>query len=273
MEVDYFSETLLWYWFESWGVAVAFAVTVLLAVLAAARGGWNTGGLIIKTLMIAAVLSVMPLAMIRLGMNIAVSDEDTLGYLSLAGTAVSVVVGLLYILKTRSTARLTPGVSAAAEGSPEPPQDEPASETGDATATTDVAGAQTPEPQGPGQASAAWLVFRSGPNAGQSILLDPGATKIGRASDNDVVVDDPAVSRQHATIAFQQGRYVLEDAGSVGGTVVEGSPSALTNLTSGATIQLGGTEMVFMQSAANPIGAVSGAGQPAATMMPTNLQM
>ena len=44
--------------------------------------------------------------------------------------------------------------------------------------------------------------------------------KIGRARGNDVVVDNPTVSRQHAELEVEDGQIVLKDLGSASGTYV-----------------------------------------------------
>lgn len=54
-----------------------------------------------------------------------------------------------------------------------------------------------------------------------------GATyKVGRASGNDVVIDAPGVSREHAEITVEHGtgRIYIRDLGSRNGTMVNGSP-------------------------------------------------
>jgi DNA-binding winged helix-turn-helix (wHTH) protein len=50
-------------------------------------------------------------------------------------------------------------------------------------------------------------------------LTPPGLT-IGKAASNDVVVEGEYVSRVHARITGQPGRWLLEDAGSTNGTFV-----------------------------------------------------
>ena len=48
----------------------------------------------------------------------------------------------------------------------------------------------------------------------------PRVIRIGRAPDNDVVLDSPAVSANHARIVKQGGRTILEDLGSTNGTAI-----------------------------------------------------
>jgi pSer/pThr/pTyr-binding forkhead associated (FHA) protein len=77
--------------------------------------------------------------------------------------------------------------------------------------------------------------------------------------ENDVVLDDATVSRNHATIAYQDGEYYIEDAGSMSGTMVEGIAATRTLLASGATLKMGEAELVFMQTEPEAAGAAVGA--------------
>lgn len=52
----------------------------------------------------------------------------------------------------------------------------------------------------------------------------PSVVTIGRAPDNDVVLDSPGVSRYHARIGYTTGEPLLADAGSLNGTFVNGEP-------------------------------------------------
>jgi len=56
----------------------------------------------------------------------------------------------------------------------------------------------------------------------RQLTLGPGVTLIGRAPDNDVVLQDVGVSRRHARLVVRQGGAVLEDLGSGNGTFVAG---------------------------------------------------
>ena len=81
--------------------------------------------------------------------------------------------------------------------------------------------------------------------------IGPGTLSIGRGAENDVVLDDATVSRLHAQISFQDGQYFVEDAGSMSGTLVEGLEATRTLIASGATLQMGESELMFMQGAAS----------------------
>jgi hypothetical protein len=66
------------------------------------------------------------------------------------------------------------------------------------------------------------LVMRSGPAAGTIFSLDKNEIFIGRDLNNDIVINDPEVSRRHARMYIQGANFVLEDLGSTNGTTVNG---------------------------------------------------
>lgn len=49
-----------------------------------------------------------------------------------------------------------------------------------------------------------------------------GSTTIGKSPENDIVLADPAVSRNHARIDQRDGRFFVRDLGSLNGTLVGG---------------------------------------------------
>lgn len=63
---------------------------------------------------------------------------------------------------------------------------------------------------------------------------------IGRENVNDLVLKDPEVSRRHARITYQAGRYYVEDLNSTNGTFLNDQPvKAQTPLSHGDVIRLG----------------------------------
>ncbi len=66
------------------------------------------------------------------------------------------------------------------------------------------------------------LVMRTGPNPGKVYELSQDEITIGRDIANNIVVNDPEVSRRHTRLRSQAGGYVVEDMGSTNGTFVNG---------------------------------------------------
>ena len=66
------------------------------------------------------------------------------------------------------------------------------------------------------------LIMRTGPTPGAIFTLEGDQLTIGRDSTNEVSINDAEVSRRHARLTFQGGKYVLEDLGSTNGTFVNG---------------------------------------------------
>lgn len=70
---------------------------------------------------------------------------------------------------------------------------------------------------------------------------------IGRRLENQLVIDDPRVSRNHAQLRSIKGRYVLFDLNSTGGTFVNGQRTSQTVLYPGDVISLAGVALIFGQ--------------------------
>ena len=70
---------------------------------------------------------------------------------------------------------------------------------------------------------------------------------IGRRLENDLVIDDPRVSRNHAQLRAVEGNYVLFDLNSTGGTFVNGSRISETIIYPNDSISLGGIILTYYQ--------------------------
>lgn len=80
---------------------------------------------------------------------------------------------------------------------------------------------------------------------GAPIALKAGRTSIGRADDNDLVLDSPKVSRRHARITCDAGTCRVEDLGSSNGTFVNGQPVTRTALSPGDRLRVGDVEFTY----------------------------
>jgi pSer/pThr/pTyr-binding forkhead associated (FHA) protein len=83
-------------------------------------------------------------------------------------------------------------------------------------------------------------------------LLQP-LVSIGRALNNDIVIEDPRVSRNHAQLRRRYGRYVLYDLGSSGGTHINGYPVEECVLHSGDVISFAGVQVIYAEDPPTPI--------------------
>jgi len=88
----------------------------------------------------------------------------------------------------------------------------------------------------------AWLLSRSGPLAGTRFPMPDGLIRIGRAPDNDVVVDGPeaaTVSLYHLEISRNGAGCHVRDLGSTNGTWVNGERLSEAEISPPAVIRLG----------------------------------
>ena len=60
------------------------------------------------------------------------------------------------------------------------------------------------------------------PQGARIIVWDTKDVSIGRAPENDIVVEDSDASRRHALLSRVDGDYVLEDLGTFNATRVNG---------------------------------------------------
>ena len=77
--------------------------------------------------------------------------------------------------------------------------------------------------------------------------LTQSVVNIGRRLDNQLVIDDPRVSRNHAQLRSIKGRYVIFDLNSTGGTFVNGQRTSQSVMYPGDVISLAGVPLVFGQ--------------------------
>lgn len=119
----------------------------------------------------------------------------------------------------------------------------------DTTAGHDLAGAVHAEhtqvmPVAPKAAPAALLEV-TGQGGSRSVAMTGDRCTIGRADSNDLVLAEPAVSRQHAVIRREGNGYVLEDLGSTNGVQLNGKPVKSASLKDGDRLQIGTSALVF----------------------------
>lgn len=87
---------------------------------------------------------------------------------------------------------------------------------------------------------------------GKSYPLDQAVITIGRMLENDLVIDDPRVSRHHAQLRAVDGHFVLSDTNSTGGIFVNGRRVTQTILYPNDSISLAGVILIFHQDEPPP---------------------
>jgi len=74
---------------------------------------------------------------------------------------------------------------------------------------------------------------------------------IGRTPSNDVIIDHPTVSWQHAALTKSPSGYRLKDLGSTNGTQIDGVSITDAELKDGAEIRFGYVTGVFRDATAS----------------------
>ena len=95
------------------------------------------------------------------------------------------------------------------------------------------------------------LIMRTGPTPGAAFTLEGDQMSIGRDSTNEIVINDAEISRRHARLTFQGGKYVLEDLGSTNGTFVNGQRLAGPRVLKAGEVVSFGEQIVLVFEASN----------------------
>ena len=82
--------------------------------------------------------------------------------------------------------------------------------------------------------------------------LKESVINIGRKFENQIIIDDPRISRTHAQLRAIKGHFVLFDLKSTGGTFVNGQRTSETVLYPGDVISLAGVTLIFAQDNPSP---------------------
>jgi len=83
----------------------------------------------------------------------------------------------------------------------------------------------------------------------QEVAVGDKEVSIGRAPDNAIVIDNPAVSHYHARVFTEEQQLMLEDFGSLNGTFVNGQRIKMIGLKPGDSVTIGKHTIVVTDSA------------------------
>jgi len=85
------------------------------------------------------------------------------------------------------------------------------------------------------------LVIHSGARKGEEIKLERGSNRLGRAEGNDVVLDDPSISKLHCEIVVGAMSVQVRDLDSSNGTFIEGQRIQCAAIRTGQILMVGST--------------------------------
>ena len=92
----------------------------------------------------------------------------------------------------------------------------------------------------------AFLRIQIKDNSHKDYTLKPGRSSIGRGPDNDIVIEHPSVSNNHARLNFEHN-YFLTDLRSSNGTFLNGKKILHTKLADGDLINFAGVTATFYE--------------------------
>ena len=264
MDATVFGQTgLSWEWYN-WAVYLAFAITLAVAlwILYDSQRKYKEA-ILWRIVTVVAAIFVIPSLVLAVDGRFSASPlalkmlnaVDFLPYLGILGGLAALLALIGYVggwgveegVGYEAVEPIPQTVPAPPPPSPMPP---PATEHAAAPAPPFQPAAPAPAPteilrKKPLQM--AWFVVRSGPRAGKEFQLGE-ITNIGRdAMQNDIALDDSAMSRQHAKVKLEDGQFVLYDLASTNGTFVNGERIYRHVLADGDRITIGETEFIFME--------------------------
>jgi pSer/pThr/pTyr-binding forkhead associated (FHA) protein len=113
------------------------------------------------------------------------------------------------------------------------------------------------------------LIVRRGPQPNQTYDLSKDIITIGRDITNDIVINDPEVSRHHLRFTRGAGGFTLEDLGSTNGTFINGQRlTGAKPLSNGDMIGLGETVTLGYEIARAASGEAAGPAPTAQSAIP-----
>jgi signal transduction histidine kinase len=96
-----------------------------------------------------------------------------------------------------------------------------------------------------GSLSVALLEVVRGNLAEKVHFLKPRTYTLGRARHNDLSLNEPSISKVHAKVSYERGRFFIEDQDSLHGVYVNAAKEQRAELLPGAQVQLGNVTLKF----------------------------
>ncbi|MDM0103330.1 FHA domain-containing protein [Variovorax sp. J22R24] len=90
------------------------------------------------------------------------------------------------------------------------------------------------------------LIITTATRERRQVALKPHDNTLGRGAYNDIVIESPQASRQHAVITVEAAFTTIRDLGSRNGTFVNGDRIESQALADGDIVRIGSHDMVFV---------------------------
>ena len=82
----------------------------------------------------------------------------------------------------------------------------------------------------------------------QIVQISQDTIRIGRKLENDIVINNETISREHAEIRYENNNFIIYDLNSTGGTFVNNKKVSKLQLNSGDLISLSDTNIMFINN-------------------------
>lgn len=100
----------------------------------------------------------------------------------------------------------------------------------------------------PAERITALVEIRSRNGQPWAFVFRGGVVRVGRGTDNEIVLPDDRVSRQHGQLTARQGTLVWTDLGSSNGSSVNGAPAREIALSVGDVVRVGNSTLTIRPS-------------------------
>jgi pSer/pThr/pTyr-binding forkhead associated (FHA) protein len=100
--------------------------------------------------------------------------------------------------------------------------------------------------------NAAELILSRGQRQLSRWSLPNGKLRIGRALDNDLRIEDKAISRHHCTVTTDADSSTIEDLGSVNGLIINGHSVRRHILAHADRVQIGDHTITYLLQSSSP---------------------
>jgi predicted component of type VI protein secretion system len=98
-----------------------------------------------------------------------------------------------------------------------------------------------------------FFVLRRGGKNERIVVWDTQDISVGRAPENDVVVDDPEMSRQHARFRKEGAAFLVDNLSTSNPTYVNDQTASSQPLQNRDVVRIAETELVFCRVTQNPV--------------------